>query len=298
MPFGLVSACSSYLRLMRTLLTGIPNVSFYFDNVYIYGKTWEEHTIALRAVLERLRDHGLTAKPVKCRFGFPFIMYLGFIVDGATIRPQVDKINAIVKMTAPRSKTNLRSFLGMVSFYGKFIPNISNLTGPMTDMLKKGVKEPLVWAAETLENFDKLKLLLSSDPILRVPDPSLPFVLRTDASNIGVGAILMQYFDGIAFPIAYASRKLLVREQAYSTVERECLALIFGIKKFEFYLIGQEFLLEVDHKPLVYMEKFKGSNDKLLRWSLGLQPYRFRLVHIPGCDNIGADLLSRAECDE
>ena len=279
---------------MRICLSGLDNVSFYFDNVYVFGKTWEEHMTALRAVMERLRLYGLTAKPVKCRFGFPYVIYLGFVLDGNFIRPRMDKVSAILELTPPKTKHSLRSFLGMISFYRSYIPNASDLSSPLSDMLRKGVKEPLVWSDEAVASFNALKAALASDPVLRVPNPALPFVLRTDASSCGLGCVLLQYIDGVAFPIAYASRKLLPREINYSTVERECLGIVFGIKRFEYYLVGREFILEVDHKPLVYMERFKGSNDKLLRWSLGLQSYKFRLVHISGSDNVGADILSRA----
>ena len=182
----------------------------------------------------------------------------------------------------------------MIGFYRSYIPNASDLSCKLTDMLKKGVKEPLEWSDDAVTCFKALKQALAKDPVLRVPNADLPFVLRTDASNSGLGAVLLQYIDGVAFPIAYASRKLLPREIRYSVVERECMGILYGIKKFEYYLVGREFILEVDHKPLVYMERFKGSNDKLLRWSQGLQSYKFRIVHISGSDNVGADILSRA----
>ena len=145
-----------------------------------------------------------------------------------------------------------------------------------------------------LYNFDLLKQALSHDPILKLPDSNLTFVLRTDASLYGVGAVLLQYVDNVPFPVAYASRKLLDRERRYSTIERECLAIVFGVKRFDYYLMGREFILEVDHKPLIYLSNFKGSNSRIMRWILSLQSYRFRIVYIAGKDNIGADLLSRS----
>ena len=294
MPFGLVTACATYIRLMRQVLAGLENISFYFDNVLIYAKTWAEHISSIRGVLERLREHGLTVKPSKCRFGFSTIQYLGFVIDGKTIKPVHYKVQAISKVTPPTSKKTLRSFLGMISFYRSFIDHASSLTSPLSDMLKKGVKEPLEWSHESLECFQKLKLALVNDPVLKIPDLSMPFVLRTDSSSYGLGAILLQYIDNQPFPIAYASRKLLDRERRYSTIERECLGIVFGVTRFSYYLLGAEFILEVDHKPLIYLKKFKGNNDRLLRWALSLQSYRFRLVHIAGQDNIGADFLSRA----
>ena len=117
--------------------------------------------------------------------------------------------------------------------------------------------------------------------------------MRTDASSTGLGALLLQYHDKTPFPVSYASRKLLDREKRYSTIERECLAILFGITRFNYYLYGREFFLEVDHKPLTYMHNFKGTNARLMRWAIGLQPYKFQIVHIAGESNVGADLLSR-----
>ena len=160
--------------------------------------------------------------------------------------------------------------------------------------MRKNVKEPLSWPDLGKCIFEKLKNWLLCDPILKLPNTKLTFVLRTDASNVGVGAVLLQYHNNIPFPVSFASRKLLPRECNYSTIERECLAIVFGIDKFKYYLYGTEFVLEVDHKPLVYLHKVKGSNSRLMRWVLSLQPYRFRIVHIPGRDNVGADWLSRS----
>jgi len=164
----------------------------------------------------------------------------------------------------------------------------------MNEMLKKRTKEPLVWNELAINNFRVLKEILSSDPVLKLPDPEKTFVLRTDASGLGLGAVLLQYHEDVAHPIAYASRTLLSAEKNYSVIERECLGIVWAINKFKYYLLGQPFALEVDHKPLIYLNKFKGDNSRLMRWALALQPYRFSLAHIPGKENLGADLLSRS----
>ncbi|XP_069970993.1 uncharacterized protein [Penaeus vannamei] len=294
MPFGLVNACATYIRLMRIVLAGLKNVSFYFDNIFIHTKTWDEHKDAIVSVLKRLREHNLTAKPSKCRFGFKSIEYLGFILDGNYLHPKLDKIEAILNLPPPCTKKTLRSFLGLISFYRMFIPQAASLTSSLSDLLRKNVREPLKWTDELTKVFEQLKVALASKPVLKLPDASHPFVLRTDSSDVGLGAVLLQYVDGHPFPVAYASRKLLDREKRYSTIEKEGLAIMFGIHRFRYYLMGQEFILEVDHKPLIYINKFKGSNNRLLRWSLSLQTYRFRLVHVAGRDNLGADLLSRS----
>ncbi|XP_050703984.1 uncharacterized protein LOC126989430 isoform X2 [Eriocheir sinensis] len=295
LPFGLVTACATYIRLMRLVLAGLEGVTFYFDNIFIFGSTWGKHLDALNSVLIRLRQHGLTARPSKCRFGFGSIEYLGFIVDGNTLRPQENKVSAISSIPPPSNKKLLRSFLGMISFYRMFIPDAASYTSSLSDLLRKGVPEPLVWTEELQVCFERLKTALHSDPVLRLPDQTRPFVLRTDASNQALGAVLLQFHQDCPHPVAYGSRKLLDRERRYSTIERECLAVVSGIRHFDYYLRGKEFVLEVDHKPLVYLTHFKGGNDRLLRWALCLQGYRFRVVHIAGENNIGGDLLSRSE---
>ena len=150
----------------------------------------------------------------------------------------------------------------------------------------------MVYSQLAINSFQKLKDALSSEPILKIPDPNNPFILRTDASDFGLGAVLLQYVEGTPFPVSYASRKLLPRERKFSSIEKEILALVFGVKRFDFYLLGREFILEVDHQPLVYMNSSR-NNNKVVRWSLALQPFKFRVVHVAGKDNHGADLLSR-----
>ncbi|XP_063601110.1 uncharacterized protein LOC134777201 [Penaeus indicus] len=210
LPFGLVTAGATYIRLMRLVLSGLSNIAFYFDNIFIYGNTWKDHMKALVNVLERLRKYNLTARLSKCRFGFPSVEYLGFIVDGQNLKPQYNKIEALLKVPLPMTKKSLRKFLGMISFYRLFIPNVSNLTSPLSDMLRKNVREPLVWSNENESKFEQLKQYMTTNPILKLPDINLPFALRTDASNYGVGAVLLQYVDDIPYPVAYASRKLML----------------------------------------------------------------------------------------
>ena len=135
---------------------------------------------------------------------------------------------------------------------------------------------------------------MSSEPVLKLPDISKPFVVRSDSSGVAVGAVLLQYHNDDPFPVAYASRKLSSSEVKFSTVERECLAIVFAVQKFSVYLLGKPFLLEVDHRPLVYLSKMKNLNSRLARWSLCLQPYSYTIVYVPGAENVGADFLSRS----
>ena len=142
-------------------------------------------------------------------------------------------------------------------------------------------------------SFRQLKACLTSSPILKLPCLAETFFVRTDASMTGLGAALLQKVGGIKMPVAYASKKLLGREQRYSTIERECLGIVFAVRKFHKYIYGTSFVLETDHKPLTYLQSMKNSNDRILRWALLLQNYHFRLDYIKGSDNIVADYLSR-----
>lgn len=293
MPFGLVNACATFIRLMRIVLAGQLDVSFYFDNAFIYSPDWSTHLNAVRSVICKLRDHSFTVKPSKCRFGVGSMRCLGFWLDGINFWPMQDKISSINRLSPPSTKKLTRRFLGLISFYKNFIPQASEYTGQLSNLLKKSTREPLAWNEDLLDRFGHLKLALSTAPLLRLPNPNLTLSLRTDASNHGLGAVL-QYYDEHPHPVSYASQKLLDREKRYSTIEKECLAVIFAIVRFDFYLRRKKFILEVDHKPLVYLNTFRGKNDRLMGRSLSLQAYMYRVVHIAGEENLVAYLLSRS----
>ncbi|XP_069938506.1 uncharacterized protein [Cherax quadricarinatus] len=293
MPFGLVTACATYIRLMRIVLSDLKNVSVYFDNIYIMTNAWEDHLNTLSLVLKRLRTHGLTVKPQKCFLGYHKVQYLGFIISDNNFSPLPNKTKAVLESTFPATKKLLRSFLGSVNFYRNFVPNLSSLTSVLTDYLKKGVKEPLSCSEEAIQSFEEIKSIFSNPPVLKLPDINKIFCLRTDASHSGLGAVLLQYYEETPFPVSFASKKLLPREERYSTVEKECYALVWGISRFKYYLYGKPFVLETDHKPLMYLENFKGSNSRLLRWALAIQPYKFKVVYISGSENHFSDWLSR-----
>ena len=150
-----------------------------------------------------------------------------------------------------------------------------------------------VWSDIHDQAFQTLKSTVCNPPVLRLPDMSKPFLLQTDASSEGIGAILLQEEGGVKHPVAFASKKLLPRERNYSTIEREALAIVWGVQKYEMYLLGAHFYLETDHHPLQYLHQTKFQNGRLMRWSLILQPYRFTVRAIKGSDNVGADFLSR-----
>ena len=297
MPFGLVNAGASFCRLIRIVLQGLRNVDSFVDDMWIFTETWEKHLKSIKATLDRLRAAKLTAKPSKCKIGYSEIECLGHNIQDQTLRPKDDKIQAVKDAQRPVTKKQVRGFLGLAGFYRKFIPNFSEIAAPLTDLTKKDRPNRMKdWLSHHERAFQTLKSRLTSSPILRLPvfNEGKPFILRSDASDIGIGAVLLQEFEGEGkLPIAYASKKLLPRERNYSVIEKECLAIIWAIEKFRKYLFGEEFILECDHKPLSFMQTAKALNPRIMRWALKLQPYRFRIVAIRGQDNVGADYLSR-----
>ena len=292
MPFGLVTASATFSRLMRLLLQGMENVENFIDDILIYTQTFDHHIRVLNELLSRLRNANLTAKPSKCSILYKEVECLGHTVGNEVLSPNSDKITAIQNASRPETKKQLRSFLGLVGFYRKFVPNFSLVAVPLTDMTRKGCPNKLAWSDAALNAFQSLKQALTSFPILKLPNMSEPFILQTDASDRGIGAVLLQEEQGKKLPIAYASRKLKGAETSYATIEKECLAIVWAIQKFECYLYGNEFILETDHKPLVYLNKSKGTNARLMRWALSLQPFRYRIIAIKGSENM-SDYLSR-----
>ena len=294
LPFGLNTACQTYARLMRIVLEGVPNTAFYFDNILVFTESWHEHIEVLSLVLSRLRLHGLTAKPGKCHIGFSSIQYLGYKISKDFVSPVPDKVSALSNLNVPpTTKKGLRSFLGFISYYRKFVNNLAFIVAPLNELIKSKVSEPLKYSSEQIDSFNNIKEILSAAPILHLPDLTIPFIVRSDSSATGIGGVLLQMHDDVTFPVSYASRQLTCSERKYSTVERECLAIVFAIQRFSLYLIGKKFLLEVDHRPLVYLSKMKNLNSRLARWALCLQPYDYSIVYLPGSDNVGADFFSR-----
>jgi len=210
-----------------------------------------------------------------------------------SLSPNDDLISKIKQAPSPTTKRQLRSFLGLIGYYRAFVPNFAAVAVPLSDLTKKGAPERLIWTDAQEQAFQTLKNYVCVHPVLRLPDMSKPFILQTDASADGIGAILLQEDEQMKHPVAFGSKKLLPRERNYSTIEREALAIVWGIQKFQNYLMGTHFFLETDHHPLQYLDKAKYQNSRIMRWSLLLQPYRFTVRAIKGKENVGADFLSR-----
>ena len=293
MPFGLVCAAATFNRMMRKVLQGITNVDSYIDDVLVFTKTWSEHVHSVQQVLTRLREVGLTIKPKKCFIGFDKLDYIGHEIGQGQMWLQSDNVEKIQKAPRPTTKKTLRSFIGLINYYRNYVPNFASIAEPLTNLTRKKQPNILVWSDAQEEAFSKLKQILLDKPVLQLPNFNKGFILQTDASDVGLGAALLQEHNDLLLPIAYASRKLLPREKAYSVIEKECLAVVWAVQKFHVYLYGTEFILQTDHQPLVCMGHKRMNNDRLMRWSLLLQPYRMHIQAIPGSQNVFADYLSR-----
>ncbi|XP_064468579.1 uncharacterized protein LOC135380569 [Ornithodoros turicata] len=293
MPFGIKTAPAIFTRLMRKLIGDIPDVVHYYDDVLIASNSWEDHLTTLSQVFQRIKSAGLTVRPTKCEIGAQEVSFLGHRLANGTLAPLQKTLERVLDANRPETIRQVRSFLGLAGYYREFIPDYAKIAAPLTDLTKKGKGNRVAWGPEQEEAFNELKKLLSSAPILKLPDFTRPFVIRTDASGRSLGAILLQEENGVLHPVSYASRKLLPREAAYSTVEREGLALVWGIDRYKTYLYGRHFTVQTDHQPLQYLKKQKHLNSRLLRWSLMLQEHSFRVEYIKGSENVGADYLSR-----
>jgi hypothetical protein len=212
------------------------------------------------------------------------------------IKPVQDKVASIKHFPIPKTRKNVRSFLGLIGFYRKFIPNFADITVPLTDLTKKNVPNKVKWLDIHQESFDKLKGEICKDSVLKNPDFNRKFILQTDASQIGMGAVLQQEFEDGRHPVMFISKKFSGAECNYAVIEKECCAIVWAVKMLWVYLEGKEFTVISDHAPLQWLYRKKTSNQRLLRWSLILQEFKFSISHIAGKANIVADALSR--CDE
>ena len=242
LPFGVASAPAIFQRTMEQLLRDMPRVGVYIDDILLTGANDEEHLNTLREVLRRLEDAGLRLRKDKCSFMQPSVVYLGHVIDKEGLRPTQERVKAVMDAPAPVNTSELKSYLCLLSYYGKFLRNVSQCLAPMHQLLHDG--EPWRWEEDEEKAFAASKELLLSSQVLMHFDPSKPIVLATDASSHGIGAVLAHKLpDGSERPIAFASRTMSSAEKRYSQIEKEGLAIIFGLKKFRSYLLGSRFQL-------------------------------------------------------
>jgi len=294
MPFGLTNAPATFQRLMNKIISGIKGTGVYIDDVVVHTDDWDEHVATLRMVFERIRQAQLTVNLVKSEIGHGRLVYLGFEVGGGQVAPVNAKVRCIDEMPVPTTIKEVQRFIGMAGYYRRFCPNFSQVAAPLTSLTSPKVKYK--WSEDCQQSFEKIKALLTSQPVLQAPDFSKPFTIQVDASDAGIGAVLLQLGDdGILHPICYTSSKLKPYQQHYSTIEKEALALLTALDKFDVYVNNPCNCIHVfsDHNPLSFVNKMKNRNQRLTRWALALQPYNLSIHHISGKDNVIADFLSR-----
>ena len=293
MPFGLKNAPSTFQRLMNTALSGLQGIQcfVYLDDIVIYSYDIPSHINNLSNVFYRLRQFQLKLQPDKCEFLRKEVSYLGHVITDKGVKPNPDKLKAVHEFPIPTSPKDIKSFLGFVSYYRRFIPDFSNIAKPLTNLLKKNVE--FSWSNEHQLAFETLKNKLTSAPLLIYPDFSKSFILTCDASNYAISAILSQGDIGKDKPIAYASRTLNKSECNYSTTEKELLAILFGCKTFRPYLYGRKFLIITDHRPLRWLFNHSDPSSKLQRWRLKLEEFEYEIIYRKGKLNNAADALSR-----
>lgn len=292
LPFGLRNAPAEFQRVMDGVLRGLPFARCYIDDIIVFSDSPEQHIVHLQAVFERIRDSGLKLHSKKCTFFQSEIAFLGHMITPNGLGVQKAKVDALNQIPVPTDISRLRAFLGLASYYRKFVRNFSTLASPLNRLLKNN--EAWVWGPAQHTAFETLKDRLSSAPVLRRPDPTLPYALHTDWSALGLGAVLTQRdSQGEEYVVAYASRSNNAAEAKYSSYEGECLAAVWAIVHFRPYLFGTPFELVTDHQPLKWLMTSDKLTGKLARWALILQEYDFTVSHRAGTANMDADGLSR-----
>ncbi|XP_055951586.1 uncharacterized protein LOC129987653 [Argiope bruennichi] len=296
MPFGLVNAPYFFSKMMAEILGNCEKYAVpYLDDIAIYSETWEEHLKHVDEVLKRIGAANLTVKPSKCQLAQSRTKYLGHMVGDGVRTPAEAKIKAVIDFPTPKTKTQIRAFLGLAGYYAHYVEKFSVIATPLTNALKgRMTKEQIRWTPECEQAFQELKMSLTKKPVLHAPDYTKKFIVQTDASDVGMGVVMSQLdSEGKEHPILYLSKKFSDAEKKYSTTEKECASIVYAIKKLKFYLDGQHFTIVTDHNPLVWLKTNAGNNPRLMRWSLALQPYNYTVTHKPGSKHQNADGLSR-----
>lgn len=293
MPFGMANSPASFERLMDVVLNGLQweRCLVYLDDVIVFGKSFEDTLENLSTVFERFKMANLKLKPKKCFLFQEEVSYLGHLVTKDGVKCDPAKLEAIENWPVPESVPDVRSFLGIASYYRKFIDNFSTISFPLTQLTRKNQK--FVWSDQCKTAFHTLKTSLISAPILAYPTRNDPFILDTDASLYGIGAVLSQVQNGEEKVIAYGSKTLSKSQMRYCTTFRELLAVVVFVKQFKHYLYGKHFLLRTDHSSLTWLKSFKEPEGMIARWISALDTFDFEIKHRKGSLHCNADALSR-----
>jgi transposase InsO family protein len=291
MPFGTKNSSATFQRLMNHITRNLAGCEVYIDDVVIYANDWETHVARLRAFLQAVHEVGLTVNLSKTDFAKASVTFLGHIVGQGKVMPRDAKVESIIQFPTPTNKKEVSRFLGMIGFYRKFCKDLATIAAPLNNLLRKRV--PFTWCSQCQNSFSAIKDILMSKPVLVPPDYSKRFTLAVDASEIAAGAVLMQENH----PVAYFSKSFTTHQKNYSTIEKETCALILSLKHFEVYIAGAvgPTIVQTDHNPLVFIEKMKNNNQRIMRWALMLQSFDIKIEHVKGVSNVVPDALSRVK---
>ncbi|KAJ8017967.1 hypothetical protein HOLleu_44301 [Holothuria leucospilota] len=299
LPFGLCNAPATFERLMERVLKGLQwqTCLLYLDDVIVHGNSLDKTLNRLNEVLQRMREAKLKLNPKKCHLFQPKVSYLGHVVSSSGIAPNPDNVKVVVEWPTPCSITDVRRFVGVCSYYRRFVQGFSQICTPLFRLTEKGKK--FEWRDECELAFTKLKQALTSAPILAYPEEKGTFVLDTDASDFGIGSVLSQQKEGSTQEtvVAYFSKALSKAEKSYCVTRKELLAVIASVKHFHHYLYGARFIVRTDHGALRWLTNFKNPEGQLARWLETLSTYDFELKHRPGRLHGNADAMSRRPAD-
>ena len=293
MPFGLCNTPATFQRLMDMVLAGLQCTTclVYLDDVIILGHDFDSHLKNLGKVFDRLREAGLKVKPSKCELFKMKVVFLGHIISDQGVTTNHSKTEKISKWPTPVNKRQVQQFLGLASYYRRFVKDFARISTPLHRLTEKN--STFQWTTECEQAFATLKTKLVSPPVLAFPDFSKKCVLDTDASDCGIGAVLSQIHDGQERVVAYASKSLSKAERNYIVTRRELLAIVTFVIHFRQYLLGTTFILRTDHNSLIWLKSFKNPEGQMARWIEKLQEYMFEVQHRPGKKHQNADSLSR-----
>ena len=295
LPFGLCNAPASFERLMELVLRGLiwERCLCYIDDVVVFGRTFDSALDNLKIVVSRFREANLKLKPSKCVLFQTEVLFLGHIVNSQGIKCDPQKIESVKNWPVPSSVSEVRSFLGLAGYYRRFIPSFSSIATPLTRLTRKGKR--FKWSDACQEAFENLKEKLITAPVLSYPDRDSVFVLDTDASDTGIGAVLSQIQNGEEKVISYASKTLSRSQEKYCTTYKELLAVVSFVKMFRHYLWGRKFIVRTDHASLVWLRRFKNPEGIVARWITLLETYDMEIRHRKGSLHANADSLSRVK---
>ena len=296
LPFGISMAPEAFHRKIHCLFEDLEGVDTMMDDIIVWGSTREEHDERLRKVLEKARSVNLKFNPDKCEFGLTELTYLGDVLCKEGIKPDPKKTEAIFDMPRPECKADIQRFMGMVNYNNKFIPDVSTRSAPLRALEEN--KNQWSWGPEQESAWNDLRTALTSEPVLRFYDPKKKTKISADASQTGLGAVLLQQDEGSDLwgPVAYASKAMQDSETRYAQIEKECLALTYACERFHQFIYGMKFKAETDHKPLIaiFKKPLADSPLRLQRMRISLQKYDLDLEYTPGKQLFTADALSRA----